>query len=720
MKKKTSKKLPVIQMIGAHGGDVSSLTVKKGTKKSGKSQSALPEMVSEASERSTNTSMRRDVAGTIERTDRFSNIENGLVPFRNSNAIYGPSASAVDIRDAVILCQKCYWNFALFRNIIDLMTEFSIDDILYRGGSKQSRAFFEALFNKVGIWELQDKFYREYYRSGNVFIYRFDAEVKPGDVKKIIQTLASNYINKPIGNSVMDQNKVLGAPGLEDPNNHMGYPTGYPKSKNPAENNPLLNDGEVKLEVEPMKMPARYIILNPADINMLGTANFSYGIYYKILTEYEVSKLRNLQTEEDIEVFNSLPKFTQDQIRAGVRSVYIPLDTKKVKIVFYKKQDYEPFAVPMGYPVLEDINAKIEMRRIDMAICRTMQQIVLLVTAGAKPDDGGINQKNLDTLKALFQNQSVGRVLIADYTTKADFVVPKIGELLDPQKYEIIDKDINIGLNNVFLGGEKFANQQKKVEVFVKRLQQAKKSFLENFLIPEIKRIAKSLNFKNYPTPYYDDNQFKDDVSYAKIYTQMVSMGVLTPEQGIEAIQNNRLPESDELEPAQENYKAQRGNGLYVPLIPPPQQPDSDGPSGAPSAAGRPDGAKAPQGTKKISPMGAKASEEVVESPKMEFSLLTLKDNMMLAQDTEKDVVSFLKKKHKVRKLTEAQRLVASDILNVILTNEEPAAWKESIASYCENPIDQKQDRVNQVLRVAAEHQVDNYVASLLYASRKQ
>lgn len=699
-----SKSKKIKQAVGA---TVSSPTLAKAAAEK-KRKHAMPEMVAEASENGGSTvSMRRDVAGTIERTDRFSNIDNGLVPFRNSNAIYGPSASSVDIRDAVILCQKCYWNFALFRNIIDLMTEFSIDEILWKGGNKQSRDFFEALFNKIGMWDLQDKFFREYYRSGNVFIYRFDAEVKPGDVKKIIQTLASTGV----GNPVMQQNQPLKTP-MGAPENHMGYPTGNPKDKT-GDFNPLNQEGDVKLVVEPMKMPARYIILNPADINMLGTANFSYGIYYKVLTEYEVSRLRNLQTEEDIEVYNSLPKFTQDQIRAGIRSVYIPLDTKKVKVVFYKKQDYEPFAVPMGYPVLEDINAKIEMRRIDMAISRTMQQMVLLVTAGAKPDDGGINQKNIDALKKIFQNQSVGRVLVADYTTKADFIVPKIAELLDPKKYEIIDKDINVGLNNVFLGGEKFANQQKKVEIFVKRLEQAKKAFLENFLIPEIKRIAKSLNFKSYPTPYFDENQFKDDVSYAKVYTQLVSMGILTPEQGIDAIQNNRLPESDAMLEAQEQYKENRAKGLYVPLIPPPQA-EGDGPSGKPNGAGRPEGAKAPQGTKKITPMGAKGSETE------ELSAAKLRDVMLQAQATEKAIHAFLKKKSKTRKLTEQQLAVASEILTVIMANEEPADWDKSIEGYCADFSDRNPERVRRVLSLAAEHEIsDNYIAALLYSSRK-
>lgn len=66
------------------------------------------------------------------------------------------------------------------------------------------------------------------------------------------------------------------------------------------------------------------------------------------------------------------------------------------------------------------------------------------------------------------------------------------------------------------------------------------------------------------------------------------------------------------------------------------------------------------------------------------------------------------------------QASTASDILTVIVANEEPSDWKASVPAYCENPVDQKQSRVNKVLGVAAEHQLDNYVAGLLYSSRKQ
>jgi hypothetical protein len=95
-----------------------------------------PLMVSQASSNreyetkaSDETRVRRNLSGNITRTDRYKNIDDGLIPFRYSTGIKG--SSNINIRDAVILCQKCYYNFAIFRNTIDLMTEFSSSNIYF-------------------------------------------------------------------------------------------------------------------------------------------------------------------------------------------------------------------------------------------------------------------------------------------------------------------------------------------------------------------------------------------------------------------------------------------------------------------------------------------------------------------------------------------------------------------------------------------------------------
>ena len=348
----------------------------------------------------------------------------------------------------------------------------------------------------------------------------------------------------------------------------------------------------------------------------------------------------------------------------------------------------------MGYPVLEDINWKAEMKKMDMALTRTMQQMILLVTMGTEPDKGGVNQKNLAAMQNLFENESIGRVLIADYTTKAEFVIPKIADLLDPKKYEVVDRDIQMGLNNVLVGSEKFANQSAKIDVFIARLTQARETFINDFLIPEIKSIAKRLGLRNYPTPVFEDIKLKDPYNNNRIYSRLIELGILTPEEGLEALQSGRLPSKEE---SLESPKA-------------PQQDSEEGTSQ--TGSGRPDGTTSPQNTKTVKPIGEGVGKQI-------FSLEKVKDNMILAQKLINKVETELKKKHKLKELSENQLKIVYQIADVIVVNEDPKYWGRKVKNYLENPIYKNPDRVKKIQQIAADHQVDDYLAGILYASRK-
>jgi hypothetical protein len=623
-----------------------------------KTEEVKPIMVSEASVYESKASsvssnsnpMRRNISSTITRTDRYKNIDDGLIPFRYSTGI--SANSNMNVRDAVILCQKCYYNFAIFRNTIDLMTEFSCSNVYFKDGSQKSRDFFNALFKKINLFDFQDKFFREYYRSGNVFIYRFDTKVKDDDISKITQTFG------------------------------------------------LTSNASVNL-------PSKYIILNPADIQIGGSINFSSGRYYKLISDYELERLKSPKTEEDLEVLKSLPLETQKLINQKTIGILtLPLDIERLAAVFYKKQDYEPFAVPMGFPVLDDINWKAEMKKMDMAVTRTMQQAVLLVTMGADPDKGGINQKNLEAMQKIFENQSIGRVLIADYTTKAQFVIPDIGNLIGPEKYEVVDRDIQIGLNNILIGNDKFANTSIKVQVFIERLKQARETFINDFLIPEIRRISKQLGFKNYPTPHFEDIDLKDDIQYSRVYTRLIELGILTPEEGLQAIETGRLPSKQDSLISQQEFKQLKDNGLYQPLI---------GGAKVGSEPGRPSGSSGvPQTTKNISPIGTgKQSKATL------FDIDKIKNNFVLASKLQDKVEASLREKHSLRKLSKQQKDVAFEITKIIVSNENPELWESTAQDYINQPKDKNIQVISDIQEIALEHSMDSYLASILYHSKK-
>lgn len=637
-------------------------TVKR--KKAQALASFQPKFISFAEE---NTRTRRNASSTIERTDRYVNIEEALVPFKRVKG-----TSNVTITEAIELCQKAYYNFSIFRNTIDVMTEFSSSNIYFRGGNKKAREFFTALFKKVNLWSLQDKFFREYYRSGNVFLYRIQGKVTPEDVRKITQTFGSEQVNASV------------------------------------------------------KLPIRYVILNPTDIQLGGSTSFFTSEYYKELSDYELQCLRSPKTEEDKEVLKALPPKVRQDIQTNKNdSILLPLNPDNINAVFYKKQDYEPFAVPMAFPVLEDINWKAEMKKMDMSIARTFQQVILLVTTGGTEKEGGINYQNLNALQELFANESIGRVLVADFTTDAKFVVPEIGNLLDPKKYELIDRDIKLGLNYILSGDtEKFANQSIKVKVFVERLKQAREAFINEFLLLEVKRISKELGFKNFPTPYFEDINLKDNAEWERVATRLMEIGMLTPEEGFEAIETGKLPTSEDSEESQRKFKKMRDEGLYQPIMGgPADQMELAKETGKQQLeiqtqklsqqTGRPGGSKSPQKQKKVTPIGG--SEE---SPEVTYSLSKVKDTLIASQVLEKRVVSLLKKRFG-KDLNEDQLKVAEEISHVIMANELPKDWHTKAKDYVVNPIDAHEDRIKEIHEIAYAHQINDYLATILYHSKR-
>lgn len=594
------------------------------------------------------TRSRRNVAGITERSYKYKNIEDGLTPFRYDKNYNGDNTYS--LYETIILCQKAYWNYGPLRNIIELMVDFSSTDLYLKGSTAKIRKFYKAWFNKVNLQKLVSQFFREYYRSGNVFLHPFKSKLKQSDLRDLV---------KFYGGNISSASAIV---------------------------------------------PVRYIILNPADIQVMG--NLSVGnnhVYYKRLSDYELESLRNPRTDQDRQVFESLPPDIQKQVKtANVSSVLMPLPMKEITYIGYCSMPYEPFSLPLIHPVLEDINYKLELKKIDMALSRSVQQAMLLINLGNQED--GVNPDNMLAMQKLLESPTISRSIVADFDTKAQFISPDIGELLNAEKYTVVERDINTALNNILVGDEKFANQKNKIDVFIARLEQGRKVFLNEFLIPEMTKLAEEMGFDKVPDVYFDSITLTDDTIKQKNFTRLVELGILTPEMGIEAIETGRLPNAEELLEAQREYKKLREDNLFVPLV-----------GGSRSEeAGRPSGTKGiPQSTKKVGQIGSGS----VEDPKFDMQLIA--SNMQISSKLDNIIRKKLKSKFKLKELNEDQEALIPEIKNLVLANEEPKNWAEKCADYCDKPLDTNKERVMEVQDLAIKHQVNTHMASILFASKK-
>ena len=602
-----------------------------------------------ASRGEVNTSVRRNRASSISRTDKYKNIEGGVIPFIYGGG-YGKYTSNISIKDTIILCQKAYYNFSIFRNTIDLMTEFSCSPIYFTGGNEQSRKFFQAWADRVNLWKLQDMFFREFFRSGNVFLYKLNAQFTKQDMRVLTDLITTE-----------------------------------------------ARTGEI---------PVRYIILNPADIQAIGSASFITPQYIKVLNDFEMQVLTNPDNDQDKELAQRVKNVkdlkTTSNITQSNQYMVFELDPERFVPIFYKKQDYEPFSVPMGFPVLEDINWKQELKNMDMAISRTIQQTVLLVTMG-NDEVGMPTKEQIGTLRKIFENESVGRILVTDYTTDIKFIIPEISNILDPKKYEVVDRDIRYGLNNVLFGEEKYANTNTKIEVFLSRLKHARETFMNEFIIPEMKKIGKNLGFKNLPIARFKDADFKNDMNLTRIYSRLIELGVLTPEEGVTAIETGRLPLPDESIESQKDFKKLQEEGLYQPLLNKGQQQET----GRPAGTGTPQTTKAPRTapTVQASDVKSKINADLVAKNLVKF------ENLVEAVETT------LKEKYDRKRLTKEQKEIIQTIAETIATNELPKDWVNKINDYINKPVvlNVNMEKINEI---AAEYGLDYKTAILLYHSK--
>lgn len=642
--------------------------MKKGTSKTKRIKAVAigssfvePKFVGEA-----NTSLlRRNRSATIEPTDKYIHLEGGVNPFFNNSG-----HSLVDAQRTIQLCQMSYWNVAIVRNTIEIMTELCDSRVSLVGGNSTSRKFIGAWLKNIRLESLKEQFFREYHRSGNIFLFRFDGQLDPNEGG----TLTEMY-----GQEMAD-----------------------------------IVAGKVN------QIPLRYVFLNPARIRTNNTVIFQNSQYFQMLTPIEMEKLRYPKTKEDQDLFNSLDADTKQKIKNNMIP-YVPLDQKHLYPIFAKKMDYEPFAVPFVFPILEQINAHIELQRIDQALARTVDRAILLITNGAKKDEGGISPQTLAALQNLLRSESVTRTLVADYTTKGEWLIPDLSKVLGSAKYEELNRQINIGLNALFFDDNaKFATASVKTKIFIERLGAPRRRFLL-FLQDEINRVCDIMNFKTYPQAVLEDIQLKDEAEFIRLFTRMTELGILTPQQFFTAVDTGKLPDISQPEYMQEiqKYTDQRDDGLFLPLVGASMQdptgqaalglpgaPKPTKPSGPTKSAGRPKGAKAPQTKKKISPIGAS------------FSMLALRDNTIAATDLIEGIEAKTKKKHKIKELNDNQKHICQLMSQAIMLNETKENWNKSISSYLKSFKSPIESVLNDVEAIANEHSISSFEASLLYLSK--
>ena len=331
---------------------------------------------------------------------------------------------------------------------------------------------------------------------------------------------------------------------------------------------------------------------------------------------------------------------------------------------------------------------------------------------GAEPDKGGINPKNMEAMQNLFKNESVGRVLVSDHTTKAQFIIPDIGKVVGPSKYEVINNDIKEGLQNIIVGDERYSNTQVKAKIFLERLEESRNAFIYDFLQPQVKMICQNLGFRKYPTVKFEQTDIKDEVQLQRVATRLMELGIITPEQGMHVLEKGSYPKPEEMTSAQKQYIEQRKEGMYNPIV-----------GGVPMIEPELSGEISKESSKQEvgRPVGSSGIPQENSTSKQLYSRKDLQGVIYSTEDLRNNGYKLMRKKLGKSKLKNTEKKMIDELCESIVLSSLEAEWANKLDLCINDPNCIESLGVNaEIQNLSTDHELDLYSAAILYHSNKR
>jgi hypothetical protein len=218
--------------------------------------------------------------------------------------------------------EDIYHRVGLVKNVIDLMGDFAVQGIRIVHKNKRIERFYRQWFKKINGKDRSERFLNNIYKVGNVVVHKQTAKLSLKAVDKLYKATASPDIQ--------------------------------------------INDIDIP-NIEKREIPWRYTFIDPVFVEVAAGSLSSFVTdkkYELVLPATLRRTIHNPKTDAEKEVVNSLP---EQIIEAAKQKKAYPLDPDKVIVYHYKKDDWQTWAFPMIYSIMDDITVIEKLKLADMA-----------------------------------------------------------------------------------------------------------------------------------------------------------------------------------------------------------------------------------------------------------------------------------------------------------------------------------------------------------------
>jgi hypothetical protein len=257
----------------------------------------------------------------------YSNLDtniSGRPGLTRSDYDYFRPDEAVPKRIKIILrrADDIYQRVGLVKNVIDLMGDFAAQGIRLVHKNKRIERFYRRWFQKINGRDRSERFLNNLYKTGNVVINRQTGKLSLKVVDRLYQSMGASDLQ------IVDLDQI---------------------------------------KVEKKEIPWKYTFIDPVYVEVAAgpLASFVTNKRYELQLPASLRKIiNNPKSDAERNIIENLP--TEILESAKNKKPY-PLDPDKTLVFHYKKDDWQAWAYPMIYAIMDDITVIEKLKLADMA-----------------------------------------------------------------------------------------------------------------------------------------------------------------------------------------------------------------------------------------------------------------------------------------------------------------------------------------------------------------
>lgn len=399
-------------------------------------------------------------------------------------------AVPVKLKNIIKTADTIYQRVGLVKNVIDLMGDFGSQGIRLVHKNKRIERFYRNWFQKVNGIDRSERFLNNLYRVGNVVINKQTAK-----------------INKKVADQLYRANAK---PDID----------------------PLLEE----VKVERKEIPWRYTFIDPFYVDILGESLSSFvgKKQYAISLPAQLRKTIN-SPKNDVEkqIVSQLP---EDVLLAAKKKTLYPLDFEKTLVFHYKKDDWQNWAYPMIYAIMDDINIIEKLKLADLAALDGAISNIRIFKLGNLEHKIAPTKAAAAKLSNILQNNVGGGTMDLIWGPDIELIESKtnVHQFLGEAKYTPHLNSVYAGLGipptlTGTYGASGTTNNFISLKTLTQRLEYGRKVLIQ-FWNQEIQMVQKAMGFR-YPAKIeFDRMDLSNEESEKALLIQLADRNLISEE----------------------------------------------------------------------------------------------------------------------------------------------------------------------------------------------